>query len=208
MEQKLSDTLVKAIDRSNPFIQNLQLASRFNKLIEEGGGDLEDNKEISITENGTVEITPAEGKGGMKKVTATVNVSSGGGNTYAHKVEIKFDNFSLSYYGQEGNHSILGFSFNDIANNSIGRDGVSLSGDLQELLNLYTIMLSPYSGDPFTKESKIAYHMYLKDADTENLVEGIGMTGSTYEDNRGIGILFNSGTQDKYFTNTIVLEWN
>ena len=38
MEQKLSDTLVKAIDRSNPMMQNLQLASRFNKLIEEGGG--------------------------------------------------------------------------------------------------------------------------------------------------------------------------
>lgn len=207
MEQKLSDTLVKAIDRSNPFMQNLQLASRFNKLIDESA-DLEDNHEIEITENGTVEITPTEGKDGMKKVTATVNVSSGGGgNTYAHKVEIKFDNFSLSYHGQESNHSILNLSFHDIANNSTGRDDVSLSGDLQELLNLYTIMLSPYSGDPFTKESKIAYHMYLKDADTENLVEGIGMTGSTYEDNRGIGILFNSGTQDKYFTNTIVLEW-
>lgn len=38
MEQKLSDTLVKAIDRSNPMMQNLQLASRFNKLVEEGGG--------------------------------------------------------------------------------------------------------------------------------------------------------------------------
>ena len=74
MEQKLSDTLVKAIDRSNPFMQNLQLASRFNKLVEQGGGDLEDNKEISITENGTVEITPTEGKDGMKKVTADVNI--------------------------------------------------------------------------------------------------------------------------------------
>ena len=84
MEQKLSDTLVKAIYRSNPMMQNLQLASRFNKLVEQGGGggggaDLEDNKKISITENGTVEITPTEGKDGMKKVTATVNVSSGGG---------------------------------------------------------------------------------------------------------------------------------
>lgn len=133
--------------------------------------------------------------------------TSGGDITYAHKVEIKFDNFSLSYYGQESNHSILDFSFNDIANNSTGRNDVSVSGDLQELLNLYPIMLSPYSGAPFTKESKIAYHIYLKDVDTENLVEGIGMTGSTYEDNRGIGILFNSGTQDKYFNNTIVLEW-
>jgi hypothetical protein len=43
------------------------------------GADLEDNKEVSITENGTVEITPSAGKDGMKKVTATVNVSGGGG---------------------------------------------------------------------------------------------------------------------------------
>ena len=38
MEQKLSDTLVKAIDRSNPMMQNLQLASRFNKIVEQSGG--------------------------------------------------------------------------------------------------------------------------------------------------------------------------
>lgn len=37
---------------------------------------MEDNKEVSITQNGTVEITPTEGKDGMKKVTATVNVPS------------------------------------------------------------------------------------------------------------------------------------
>lgn len=133
---------------------------------------------------------------------------SGGSNTYAHKVEIKFDNFSLSYYGQASNHEILNFDFDRIANNSIGRNDISVSGDTQELLNFYPIMLSPYSGAPFTKESKIAYHTYLKDADTENLVEGIGITGSTIENSRGIGILFNSGTQDKYFTNTIVLEWD
>jgi len=38
------------------------------------GGDIEANKEVSITENGTVEITPTEGKDGMAKVTATVDV--------------------------------------------------------------------------------------------------------------------------------------
>ena len=168
MEQKLSDTLVKAIDRSNPMMQNLQLASRFNKLIDEG---------------------------------------SGSDNTYAHKVEIKFDNFSLSYYGQEYNHEICIFDFNNIANNSTGRDDVSVSGDLQELLNFYPIMLSPHSDYPSTKESKIAYHMYLKDADTENVVEGIGICGSSGEGSREVGILFNKGTQDKFFTNTIVLEW-
>lgn len=36
---------------------------------------LEGNKEVTITENGTVEITPSEGKDAMKKVTATVNVA-------------------------------------------------------------------------------------------------------------------------------------
>lgn len=41
---------------------------------EEGDADLEDNKEVSITENGEIEITPTEGKDGMKKVTANVAV--------------------------------------------------------------------------------------------------------------------------------------
>lgn len=83
MEQKLSDTLVKAIDRSNPMMQNLQLASRFNKLVEQGGGggesvNLEDNKEVSILANGIIEITPTKGKDGMKKVTANVNIGGSG----------------------------------------------------------------------------------------------------------------------------------
>lgn len=40
---------------------------------------LEDNKEVSITENGTIEITPTAGHdyAGMKKVTANVNVAGG-----------------------------------------------------------------------------------------------------------------------------------
>ena len=50
----------------------------FDQATEGGGADLEDNKTVSITENGVVEITPSEGKDGMKKVTATVNVSGGG----------------------------------------------------------------------------------------------------------------------------------
>ena len=40
------------------------------------GADLEDNKEVEITENGEIEITPSAGKDGMKKVSATVNVPS------------------------------------------------------------------------------------------------------------------------------------
>jgi hypothetical protein len=76
MEQKLSDTLVKAIDRSNPMMQNLQLASRFNALVDSQGGDLEDNHETIIdvsTYTEPVEVTPTEGKDGMKKNTITLS---------------------------------------------------------------------------------------------------------------------------------------
>lgn len=50
-----------------------------------GGSEivLEDNKEVTITENGTVEITPSEGNDAMKKVTATVNVPGGVSTLYA-----------------------------------------------------------------------------------------------------------------------------
>lgn len=41
--------------------------------------ELENNKEVTITENGTIEITPTAGHdyAGMKKVTALVNVAGG-----------------------------------------------------------------------------------------------------------------------------------
>lgn len=56
-----------------------------------GGADLEDNKQVSITENGTVEITPSTGKDGMKKVTANVNVSGGGVSTLYYVTDINSD---------------------------------------------------------------------------------------------------------------------
>lgn len=108
MEQKLSDTLVKAIDRSNPFMQNLQLASRFNKLIDEGGGgaDLEDNKEATINVSAytePVEIEPTAGKDGMKKATVTLtNIPqpSGGATAYAW-VAMEGANELVNYYNFE-----------------------------------------------------------------------------------------------------------
>ena len=69
MEQKLSDTLVKAIDRSNPFMQNLQLASRFNKLVDEGGSVTAEA--LNVTENG-VYTAPS----GKAYSPVTVNVPS------------------------------------------------------------------------------------------------------------------------------------
>lgn len=47
----------------------------YNAVEIPSGADLENNKEVTITENGTIKITPTAGKDGMKKVTATVNVS-------------------------------------------------------------------------------------------------------------------------------------
>jgi len=89
MEQKLSDTLVKAIDRSNPMMQNLQLASRFNKLIDESGAELEDDHETTIDVSAytdPVEVTPTEGKDGMKKNTVTLsNIPQAGATLYAWK---------------------------------------------------------------------------------------------------------------------------
>ena len=56
-------------------------AMKENGGVPSGGSlNLENNKEINITENGDIEITPNEGKDGMKKVTAHVNVSGGGGS--------------------------------------------------------------------------------------------------------------------------------
>ena len=69
------DDLLKATGYDCPV--DLQ-GKTFDQATEGGGADLEDNKTVSITENGVVEITPSEGKDGMKKVTVTVKISGGG----------------------------------------------------------------------------------------------------------------------------------
>lgn len=126
MEQKLSDTLVKAIDRSNPMMQNLQLASRFNKLIEQGGGggaNLEDNHKISITKNGEIEITPTEGKDGMKKVTATVNVPK----EVVLSVPVLPDGFTIEKNASQGDSLVISsptaFSYFSVEPTGTYKDG-------------------------------------------------------------------------------------
>lgn len=42
---------------------------------------IEANKEVTISENGTVVINPSEGKDAMEKVTVTVNVPESGGGS-------------------------------------------------------------------------------------------------------------------------------
>ena len=126
MEQKLSDTLVKTIDRSNPMMQNLQLASRFNKLVEQGGGggaDLEDNHKIKITENGKIEITPTSGKDGMKKVTATVNVPK----EVVLNVPVLPDGFTIEKNASQGGSVVISsstaFSFFSVEPTGTYKDG-------------------------------------------------------------------------------------
>ena len=69
------DDLLKATGYDCP--EALQ-GKTFEEATEGGGGGavLENNKEVTITENGTTIVTPSAGKDGMKKVTATVNVPS------------------------------------------------------------------------------------------------------------------------------------
>jgi hypothetical protein len=70
---------ITKIRTSNGDIAELELNGKSVALASDE--KIEENKEVTITENGTIEITPSEGKDGMKKVTATVNVPSSGGIT-------------------------------------------------------------------------------------------------------------------------------
>ena len=71
----LSD-LLKATGYDCP--QRLQGKTFDESTTGEGNISLEANKEVSITANGIIEITPTEGKNAMEKVTANVNIGSGG----------------------------------------------------------------------------------------------------------------------------------
>lgn len=74
----LSD-LLKATGYDCP--QRLQGKTFEESTTGEGNISIEANKEVTISENGTVVINPSESKDVMKKVTVNVNVpeSSGGG---------------------------------------------------------------------------------------------------------------------------------
>ena len=73
----LSD-LLKATGYDCP--QRLQGKTFEESTTGEGNISIEANKEVTISENGTVVVNPSEGKDAMEKVTVTVNVpeSSGG----------------------------------------------------------------------------------------------------------------------------------
>lgn len=83
-----------------------------------GGANLENNKQVSITENGTVEITPSAGKDGMKKVTATVNVAGGGGITLYAWTSSSNNLHYFNFSSTEGINNANDFKLKHILNTS------------------------------------------------------------------------------------------
>ena len=77
-DHMLISDLLKATGYDCP--QRLQGKTFEESTTGEGNISIEANKEITISENGTVVVNPSEGKDAMEKVTVTVNVpeSSGG----------------------------------------------------------------------------------------------------------------------------------
>ena len=59
-------------------MNNIVLAGYLKKQIQkyEGGVDLESNKNVSISSNGTTVVQPSSGKDGMEQVTVSVNCPS------------------------------------------------------------------------------------------------------------------------------------
>ncbi len=74
----LSD-LLKATGYDCP--QRLQGKTFEESTTGEGNISIEANKEVTISENGTVVVNPSEGKDAMEKVTVTVNVPESGGGS-------------------------------------------------------------------------------------------------------------------------------
>lgn len=100
----LSD-LLKATGYDCP--QRLQGKTFEQSTTGEGNISIEANKEVTISENGTVVINPSEGKDAMEKVTVTVNVpeSSGSGGGGGGGGAFRYFDARKSGYGS----SPLGF---------------------------------------------------------------------------------------------------
>jgi hypothetical protein len=77
-------------------------------------GEIEKNKTVTITENGTVTIKPSAGKDAMKKVTATINVSGGGGGSLMNIPAFKSTDENY-YQGVKADGSLCA-NISDLAN--------------------------------------------------------------------------------------------
>ena len=103
-----------------------------------GGADLENNKQVSITENGTVEIIPSAGKDGMKKVTATVNVTQAGEVTlYAWQHSSMRDICCYTYNENPSvGDTVVGCAFGDVEANIFSvENGVAEVSENQIIIN-------------------------------------------------------------------------
>ena len=78
-DHMLISDLLKATGYDCP--QRLQGKTFEESTTGEGNISIEANKEVTISENGTVVINPSEGKDAMEKVTVTVNVPESGGGS-------------------------------------------------------------------------------------------------------------------------------
>lgn len=76
----------------------------------EGNISIEANKEITISENGTVVVNPSEGKDVMEKVTVNVNVpsSGGGGGSSGGGAFRYFDGRNSGYPGMPTGFWVIG----------------------------------------------------------------------------------------------------
>ena len=75
-DHMLISDLLKATGYDCP--QRLQGKTFEESTAGEGNISIEANKEVTITANGIIEITPTKGKDAMEKVTANINIGSGG----------------------------------------------------------------------------------------------------------------------------------
>ena len=98
----LSD-LLKATGYDCP--QRLQGKTFEQSTTGEGNISIEANKEVTISENGTVIVNPSEGKDAMEKVTVNVNVPSSGGGGSSGGGAFRYFDARKSGYGS----SPLGF---------------------------------------------------------------------------------------------------
>ena len=161
------------------------------------GVELEDNKEITITENGTAEILPTEGKDGMKKVTATVNVFAKG-YCWKNNGTKYFFNFNKAVNSEDDfkNSKMLLNSMGDWTNRTSGATTLR-SVTYSETLNLFVAVGS--GGAILTSSDGISWTR--RTSGTSNDLYSV-----TYSEILGLFVVVGSG--GKNITSTDAITWS